>query len=171
MTRPHFFFILIVLNFIYSCNYKRHPETERVVVQEVVIEDGEDRAGPPPPNLTSEFKTLHDWLFDICVNDKPGKSISTFNFGLYESAVDKVIFLVGMNISHKGNSSTSHIEFEPGHMYFKLPVEYNHLNHEQVWDTLNSQIADFTKTDKFKNSFLSKADSITTDAKGKIWPK
>ncbi len=48
----------------------------KVVVQDVVIEDVVDDVPPPPPHLTSNFKTLQDWLFNICDTEKPEKSIA-----------------------------------------------------------------------------------------------
>jgi len=55
-------------------------------------------------------------------------------------------------------------------MYFKLPeIEYKNLNREQLVGKPTAQLKDFTKTEKFKTSFLAKAKSITTDFKGEIW--
>jgi hypothetical protein len=43
-----------------------------------------DDLGPPPPDFTSSFETLQEWLFSICDNEKPHKLIESYNFGLFE---------------------------------------------------------------------------------------
>lgn len=139
------------------------------MVQEVTFEDIVDDVPPPPPHLTSNFKTLQDWLFSICDTEKPEKSIATYNFGLFESPDDHVIFLVGLNKYYKENTSVTRIEFEPSKMYFQLPKsEYKNLNREQLLDKLTFQLKVFTNTETFKASFLAKAKSITTDFRGDL---
>ena|ERR1022692_2644872 len=133
------------------------------------FEDGD----PPPPGLISSFDTLQDWLINICDSEQPEKSIATYNFGLFESAGDYTIFLIGENTYDKEqNYSVTSIDFKPLHMYFPLPKsEYENLIREQLVEQLTDELRGFTKTDKFKNSFLAKANSIKTDFSGEIWSR
>lgn len=149
-------------------------DSKNIKITQVTFEQIEDDVEPPPPHLTSNFNTLQDWLFNICDNEKPQKVISTYNFGLYQSPNNNVIFLVGLNNYTKGQSAITRIEFQPSDMYFQLPaVEYKNLNPEQLVNKLTAQLKDFTNTEKFQHSFLANAKSITTNFKFKedIWSK
>lgn len=162
--------MLLIVPFFMDCNNKPQPDKPKIITENVVFNEEVDDVPPPPPGLVSNFKSLQDWLFKICDRDKPGKSIMTYNFGLFESPGNYTIFLVGLNQYEKKNSLITRIEFEPKSMYFRLPeTEYKNLNREQLVDKLTAQLKDFTKTEKFKTSFLAKAKSITTDFKGEIW--
>ena len=142
-----------------------------IVIQHVTIKHTVEEVDPP--HITSHFKTLQDWLFHICDSRKPKKSIATYRIGLFESPDDYVIFLVGLNTHTKGkNSYITRIGFKPSNMYFQLPKsEYENLSREQLIDQLASQLKDFITTEKFKTSFLAKAESINTDFGGQIWSK
>ena len=142
-----------------------------IVIQHVTIKHTVEEVDPP--HITSHFKTPQDWLFHICDSRKPKKSIATYRIGLFESPDDYVIFLVGLNTHTKGkNSYITRIGFKPSNMYFQLPKsEYENLSREQLIDQLASQLKDFITTEKFKTSFLAKAESINTDFGGQIWSK
>ncbi len=155
-----------------ACSQK--IKTDPVQVKEISIYDVEDDVSPPPPDLISEFKTLQDWLFDVCKNNKPEKSIAKYKFGLFESQDEHTIFLAGVNTYDEGKDhSRIRIEFEPSNMYFKLPKgEFDNLDRRHLLEKLASQLTDFTKTEKFKNSFLSKASAIVFVSNGQtIWSK
>ena len=144
------------------------------IVVEGTFEVVEDAIEPPPPNLTSTFKTLKDWLVNICEKDTPKKSIATYNFGLFESPNDNTLVLVGVNTYDEGKYRTIiRIDFEPTNMYFKLPkAYYKSLDREQLLDKLASQLKDFAKTEKFKNSFFTEANVVVFESNGqKIWSK
>jgi hypothetical protein len=152
-------------------NQQPKNDSEKVIVHDVQIEDDIE---PPPPHLTSKFRTLQDWLFNICVNDKPKKSITKYKFGLFESSNDYTLVLVGMNTYDEGkNRSVARIEFEPTNMYFKLPErEYKNLNRDQLIEKLTSQLKDFANTEKFKTSFFTKANIVVFESNGQIiWLK
>ena len=149
-------------------------DSGKIIIQDVQFEEIEEEVQPPPPNLKSNFKTLNDWLYNICDHDKPKKSIAEFNFGLFESPNEYILFLVGVNKYDEGkNHSRIIIEFKPLKMYFKLPQkEYANLSREKLLDKLNSQLKDFASTKKFKTSFLAKANTINFESNGqKIWSK
>jgi hypothetical protein len=168
-------FIVISLfgSLITACSEKTKTESEKVEVKEVTLYDIEDAVQPPPPGLTSNFKTLQEWLFSICNDEKPKKSIAVFNFGLFESSEANIIYLVGVNKYDKGDTSRTCIEFEPQNMYFQLPKgEYKNLRRDQLLNKLTEQLKTFANTEKFKTSFLSKADAIIFESNGRtIWSK
>lgn len=146
----------------------QHEEIQTVHISNVT----EDDAEPPPPGFTSKFNTVTEWLTNICEIDKPKKSISTYNFGLFETPGDYILFLVGKNQYEIGKDhSAIRIEFEPTNMYFLLPKEYQALERQQVLDRLTAQLKAFINTAEFKHSFLSEAQTITTDFGGVIWTK
>lgn len=68
-----------------SCRQQTKHDSGKVIVQDVQFTVVEDDIEPPPPHLTSRFKTLKDWLLNICDKDKPKKSITKYKFGLFES--------------------------------------------------------------------------------------
>ena len=76
-----------------------------------------------------------------------------------------------MNTTEKDkNHSITRIEFEPANTYFPLPKsEHEGLSGEEVIEKITNHLNDFLKTDGFKSSFLTKAQSITTDFAGEIW--
>jgi hypothetical protein len=133
-----------------------------------------DDVGPPPPDFTSSFETLQEWLFSICDEEQPQKSIETYKFGLFEGEEDYTVSLVGTNkYQEDRNRLVINIDFEPEDTYFNLPdKEYKSLKREQVLERLTTQLKEFTKTDKFLHSFLAKANAITTEWNGEtVWSK
>jgi hypothetical protein len=114
---------------------------------------------------------MAEWLSALCTTEPPEESVVVYDFGLFESSVGNVIFLVGSKEYRKGQLSISKIDFEPTDMYFNLPAdEYGSLNSEEVKAKLLKQIIEFTKTDQFRNSFFNNAKLILTDFGGKVWP-
>lgn len=168
-----FFVVSLFTNLIMSCSQESKTESGKVEIKEVTLYDIVDDVEPPPPNFTSNFKTLQDWLFTICDDEKPEKSILNYNFGLFESSDDNIIYLVGVNKYDKGDTSHTRIEFEPSNMYFQLPnSEYQNLGRDQILNKLTAQLKAFTNTEKFQNSFLAKANAIILESSGQtIWSK
>lgn len=84
-----------------------------------------------------------------------------------------IIYLVGLNKYDKGDTSHTRIKFEPSNMYFQLPnSEYKDLSRDQMLNKLTVQLKAFTKTEKFKSSFLAKANAIILESSGQtIWSK
>ena len=175
MRLQNIIFILLFPSLIIACSEKAKTESVKVEVKEVTVHDVivMDDVEPPLPGLTSNFKTIQDWLLSICDDKKPGKSIANYEFGLFESPDDYTICLVGINRYSKGDTSYTRIEFEPSNMYFQLPNgEYKNLNRDELVNRLISQIKDFTKTKKFQSSFFTEADKITFTTNGQtIWSK
>lgn len=155
-----------------DCNNKKDSDSLEVKTEYGVISEQVEEVSPPPPGLTTKFKTLQEWIINICDTEKPEKSITTYNFGLFESPDDYTICLVGINKYDQGQDSVTRIDFEPSGMYYPLTKSENkNLTREQVQDKLTSLLKNFIKTDKFKNSFLAKAHFITVDFYGTIWSK
>ena len=172
MKTLNFIFILLIGQFFMDCNHKTHSDPPEVKTEYGIEREEVEEVSPPPPGLTTKFKTLEEWLLNICDKEKPEKSITTYNFGLFESSDDYTIFLVGINKYAQGQDSVTRIDFEPSSMYYPLPKsEYKNLTREQVQDQLTSLLKNFIKTDTFKNSFLAKAYSITVDFYGTIWSR
>ena len=144
-------------------------ELKEIVVQDVTYVDVVDDIPPPSRHLTTKFKTLQDWLFDICDSKEPRKPIQHYSFGLFETPDKKLLFFVGQNTYTKEKRSRTLTEFKPLNMYFPLSKEYDSLTQEQIADKLFLELKEFTNTEKFKNSFLTKANSIGLVFKGAIW--
>ena len=170
MTIRNFIFIsLLVFPMISNC---QQPDTgvRKVIIEDVRLED--IFPDPEPPSNLIKFKTLQDWLVNICDSENPSKSIEQYRFGLFESSGQKMLYLTGQNTYTEGNSSGMRIEFGPGNMYFLLSKkEYGSLTWEQIVDKLFPELKKFTNTEKFKSSFLAKANSIEIAYKGVIWSK
>ncbi len=147
-------------------NRKTDVEAGEVEVKEVVLQQVVEEPEPPPPNLTSHFKTLQEWLFNLCNTEKPDDSILTYNFGLFESKDHYILVLTSSKLYGKFQDSVT-IDFEPSIMYYPLPQsDYKNLNREQVVDRIMAQLKEFTQTVKFKHSFFAKAKAIITDFNG-----
>lgn len=175
MRVQNFITIVLLASFCMTCSQKTKTESGKVEVTEVTIYDYQvdDEVDPPPPNFTSNFKNLNDWLINICNDKKPNKLIANYEFGLFESSDDYTIYLVGVNRDRKGDTSFTHVDFKPSNMYFQLPKkEYKNLNRDELLNELISQLKEFTETEQFKSSFFIKADKITFKSNGQtIWSK
>lgn len=127
---------------------------------------------PPPPGFTSPFKTTQEWLSNICDIDQPKKSIAEYCFLLFESPGNELLCLVGYNTYREQNLEAVRVDFKPSNTFFALPQnEYQNLTKQQVRDRVRQELIEFVNSPKFENSFLSKANSITTNFGEKIWPE
>ena len=127
---------------------------------------------PPPPNLKTEFKSLQDWLVNMCNTEGPEKLITEYKIGLFESSNGYTLSLTGENTYKEGsNHSATLIEFQPKNTFLKLPeYDYKNMSREQVIEKLISQLREFTHTEAFKNSFFTQANEIVFTTNGeKIW--
>src|SRR5688572_104328 len=120
---------------------KDDPEKE-YTIQHARFYHEEDSIEPPPPGFVSKFNSIHDWLKDICEKEKPETEIATYNFGLFESTDEYVLFLVGLNTTKKEkNHSLTRIEFEPVNTYFPLPAtEFKNLTRDEVIEKISAQL-------------------------------
>ncbi len=158
--------ILLQGFFFYACSHKTDVETDKVEVKEVVIQQVVEDVPMPPPHLTSNLKTLSEWLFKLCDTENPNESIVAYNFGIFESQNDYTIVLTGSKQYDKVRNTVT-IDFEPSIMYYALPEkEFGNLKPEEVQNSITNQLKDFMETAKFKHSFFAKAKAIVTAYNG-----
>lgn len=157
--------ILISSILFFSCHQSKPADEQRMVVQDVTLQQVVEDADPPPPNLKSKYKSLEDWLSDICTKEKPDESIRYYKIGLFEGSDGNIIFLSGSR--HSDNADSVTIDFRPAAMYCRLPDNsYKNMNHSDFLNKITAQLKDFVKTEKFKRSFLSKANAIIIEFNG-----
>ena len=169
MKPSKFLILLSIMPLFMGCNNKPKPEKSVIKTENIVLTEEVEDVEPPPPGFKTKFKNIQNWLLKICDTDKPAKPIQTYNFGLFESPKENIIYLVGTNTYQEKNHSLIRIEFKPSDMFFRLPDNgFKNLNREQLLDKINSQLKDFTKTEKFKSSLLAKAQLIKTEFKGEF---
>lgn len=129
----------------------------------VVFQHQEEMFAPPPPgtSINSPFETIHDWLSAICDAEPPAVPISTYDFGVFESPDQWLLFVVGENTSQEDQyTSATRIDFKPSYMYFVLPkAQHSGKPRNEVQAQLRRELEAFTQTEKFRSSFLAKADS------------
>ena len=117
-----FIIISLFASLILACSQKTKTESINLEVKEVTLGHTHiaDDVSPPPPDLPTTFKTLHEWIFSMCDDEKPKKSIANYNFGLFESPNHNTMYVGGVNKYNKGDTSYTRIVFEPSNMYFAL---------------------------------------------------
>ena len=157
-----------------AVSQNKNIDTSNLIVEDINQTVTEEDIPPPPSNWITKFKTMEEWLQDICKNDKPKKSISQYQVSLFESPEDYILALVGMNTQVENkNSIITRIEFEPLNMYFNLPKPFfKGLDRKQLLEKLTVQLKNFVKTEAFRNSFFTKANKIVFETNGEmIWSK
>ena len=122
-----------------------------------------DVFAPPPPGypIHSPFQTIHEWLSAICDAEPPAVPVSVYSFGVFESPDEWLLFVVGENSTQKDQyTSATHIGFKPSLMYFLLPkAQHERKLSNEVKAQLRRELEAFTRTEKFRSSFLAKAYS------------
>lgn len=139
--------LLCFLQLSISCNNKKEVSTENVLTEQVTLTETVEEIEPSPPQFRSSFKTLYDWLKHICSTETPIQAITNYEFGMFESPGEYVVYLVGKN-KHQisSNNTETRIEYQPATMYCSLPEkEYGDLSPEQVRERLFTKLQTFTK--------------------------
>lgn len=153
----------------YSKDEPKKFYIQRVRIEVVVEHD------LPPPYVKSKFKTLQDWLANICDGRKPKQSIAKFKIGFFFDETGRyTVFLYGINSYQETRTrSATRIEFRPANMYFKVPKdECKKFDVEQFKSHLTAQLKDFIETEKFQTSFLTRSNAIVAEFNGEtIWSK
>ena len=172
MRVQNYIAILLLTSLFMACGQKTKNELANVEVKEERSVEIVDDVSPPG-SLTSNFKTIQDWLIHTCNDEHPKNAISMYEFGFFESKDEYTVYLVGINKYDRGDTTYTRIEFEPSNMYFRLPEsDYNNLTRDDLLARLLSHLKDFTRTQKFKTSFFANADSIVFASNGQtIWSK
>jgi len=136
----------------------------------ILTDEIEEVSGPK--DLKSNFRSLNEWLFNACDSEHPQSAVEKFNFGLFESPDEYIVFFVGMETEKKQDTSISRIVFEPENMYYLLQKnEYENLSPEEIREKIKTALIKFTSTQKFETSFFAQAKSIKVDFAGEIWSK
>jgi hypothetical protein len=166
MSSKNFIFIFLIFSPIVALCQTHKSNTVKVILetrQSMSVEMPE--VPEPPAHINSKFKTLQEWLNNICDSNQPQKPVSEFKFNFIQSSDKYIVYMVGINKYGKDeNSISTYIEFQPNDMYFILPKpEYDNLTNDQVREKLSSQLKKFVATEKFANSFLAKSKVI------KLW--
>jgi hypothetical protein len=166
MSILHSIVILITGQLLLACNHKNNiKEEQHIEVKTISFTSEEDDPEPPPPNFTSKFRSLEEWLLNVIEKEKPEKHITNYKFGLFETKDEYTLCLTGINTNELSQNHTqTTIDFSPEDMYYALPKsDVKGLKREEVLERTTAQLKKFTKTEQFKHSFFIEADSITTD--------
>jgi hypothetical protein len=169
MKLPGLILCVFIASIVVGCNRNPDLDSQDIVVERVVSEQVVEEPDSPPPALTSDFKTVHDWLVKVCDTEQPGDSIVTYRFVFLQSNEDYLVVLTG---SKQYSEDLITIDFEPSLMYYLLPPdEYQSLPFREAQDRVDAELKAFMKTDKFRHSFFTKAKAITTNFSGEIWAR
>ncbi|MFL9483369.1 hypothetical protein ACI6Q2_11375 [Chitinophagaceae bacterium LWZ2-11] len=108
--------------------------------------------------------SFQQWLYNICDNENPDKSIIAYNFGIFETETGYSVYLTGSNHFDKNDPDWATNEnFIPKTKYYSLPAsDYKDLTWEEILETIRLHLQDFINTEKYKNSFFINAKAITT---------
>jgi hypothetical protein len=128
-----------------------------------------------PTHIKSKSKTIQEWLTSICHGKTPNTMISEFDvdLSLRQPSNEYIVCIYGVNpnLDEKRQAHT-HIDFKPSNMYFKYPKKkYKDFTYKQMQDELTAQVKDFTMTEQFRNSFLSKSNIRLGFSGEPIWLK
>lgn len=155
------YFILTVFlaHLLFACNNKIETQAEDVSMTET-----ERVPEPPPPSFScSNSVTLQEWFFKLCDTEKPKKDVIAYNFSLFQTDNCYAIHLVD-SIQYEKNDRDTARKNEPDASVSYYPLsksEYEALEWKQVLNKIKSQLDEFVKTERFKNSSLAEAKIIT----------
>jgi hypothetical protein len=154
------YFIITILSccLIFSCTSKKEVE-----LTEVTVEEADRVPEPPPPSFScSNTVTLQEWFFKLCNTEKPKKDTAAYKFGFFETDSCYAVYLISpkdiekeIHVSAIQNDDEQSIEYYP-----IAKNEYKDLEWKQVLNKMKAQLAEFTKTEKFKNPSLAKANAV-----------
>ena len=156
----YFILTLFLVHLVLACNDKIETRIEHLSMTET------ERAAPepPPPSFScSNSVTLQEWFFKLCDAVKPEKNVIAYNFGLFQTDSCYAIHLVD-SIQYEKNDRDTARKNEPDTSVSYYPLskgEYEALEWKQVLNKIKSQVKEFLNTEKFKNSYLAKAETIT----------
>ena len=160
MRSLYFILPLFFLSLVLACGDKIETQVEDISMTET------ERAAPepPPPSFScSNSVTLHEWFFKLADAEKPEKDIIAYNFALFQTDSCYAIHLVD-SIQYKKDDRDTAGKNDPDTSVSYYPLskgEYETLEWKQVLNKIKSQLEEFVKTEKFKNSYLAKAKIIT----------
>ncbi len=101
------------------------------------------------------------WIEGINNSEEISDEIIAFNFGLIETEIGYSMYLIGSEEYEADDDDWAcEVDFEPEDKYFDLKVETD--DWEYVQSTSEKLIRNFIASESYQNSFLFKADAITT---------
>lgn len=166
------FYTIVFLILMPYMSMSQEKDSSKITYQYITITDYSELPDPPFKEQISSFATIADWLDTICNSRKPEKEINTYIFCLFEGRDNNVLSLVGLNTYPYKDSYITKVDFKPTNMYLQLPVnEYSGLNQDNIKRKIYLQLKEFTNTEEFKQSFLSKSNLITAAFGGNIWSR
>ena len=154
----YFILPVFLVHLVLSCNDKIETQVEDVSMTET-----ERAPEPPPPSFScSNSVSLQEWFFRLCDTEKPQKDVIAYNFGLFETRNCYAIHLVDAEEYERDDPDAGKKEPDTSGTYYPLSKdEYEALEWKQVLNKIKSQLEEFVKTEKFRNSYLQKAKTIT----------
>ncbi len=154
-------YFIFLIHLVLACNDKIETQVEEVTMTET---ESTTAPEPPPPTFScSNSATLQEWFFKLSDSEKPDKDVFAYNFGLFETGSCYAIHLVDSIQYEKDDGGTAR-KNEPDTSVSYYPLsksEYEALEWKQVLNKIKSQLAEFARTERFKNSYLAKAEIIT----------
>lgn len=107
---------------------------------------------------------FNNWMTRLNKLEKPNRSISAFNFGLFETPDRYTLYLIGANhFDEEDEDWATEIDFEPQEKYLAIDSEEtNGLEWNQVLDKVTTTVTKYIHSPDFKESILNKAHAITT---------
>ena len=155
----YFILTVFLLDFVLACNDKIETQVEDVSMTET-----ESAPEPPPPSFScSNSVTLKEWFFKLFDSEKPEKDVIDYSFGLFETDNCYAIHLVDSKEYEKDDPDAAR-ENEPDSSVNYYPLskkEYEALEWKQVLNKIKSQLKEFVKTEKYKNSSFAKVKTMT----------
>lgn len=148
-------------------------ESDKWIIVHGEFSEEEDDLGPTGLYMESTFKTIDDWLLDMCKNDRPQKEITKFIFGVFEYLDGYTLCLTGINAYEEGNHTKTKIEFLPIHSYFRIPAAYHeHLEREETIKKIETDLDKFAQSKCFQSSYFTHAKIVQFETTGEIiWSK
>ncbi len=149
----------LILNSITACNGQR-----KTIVENVTITTTEDDPGPPPSSvIDSKLITLKQWFFKLCDEPKSAETNFSYKFDLWKTGNVYQIGLIDLKgLSKNMQQYYAAKNIKPYGKYYTIPkIDYKNPDRKQVLAKIKSQLKEYSHTKKFKQSFLSKADTIT----------
>jgi hypothetical protein len=161
MRRLYFIIAILSCQLILDCSGKK--EIEVIEVTEIT-EETVNAPEPPPPSFScSSAVTLQEWFFKLCDTEKPEADTAAYEFGFFETDSCYAIYLINSKKHEKKDQATvpENDSEQPAEYYPLSKREYKDLEWKQALNKMKAQLAEFTKTEKFKNSSLAKTNAVT----------
>jgi hypothetical protein len=162
---------LLLFILVTACHQQPKITVENVTIESIDSNAERNYQPPPPPPPLPEkqsppnpsFKSLNDWITNICLTENPDKNIIAYNFGLFETEEGYTIYLMGSETYDKKNDDwATSTDFSPEYDTYLLPSkEYKNLEWDKTLKKITKKLKLFTKSPTFNKSFLAKAKAIT----------